>query len=254
MPGSDKIRAAIKAIQGPISFNLAFWSDGAWDSGDPDSSIINDIRATGGDAIISFGGSYGCGFNKEPALLGGTVDQVVARYLEPIIKYGFRHIDLDIEGGKESDTTSFQLRNKALKIVQDQTGIQITFTVPADESGIYCTKMLQDAKQQGIKISTIRVMLMDFGHAVNMVDTCINGLRNTYAQIWAVGLGDVRLGFIPLLGVDDGSINTYTLQNHIDILAKCKSLNFWFVYEWSFWEITRDKDYSFLKEYNKITI
>ena len=93
MPGSDTIRSAISLVNSNmLNFTLAFWNNGGWDSGVPDDSLISDINNAGGEAIISFGGYAGCNFNQEPALLGGTIQQIVERYIIPIQKYNFRII------------------------------------------------------------------------------------------------------------------------------------------------------------------
>jgi len=251
MPGSDTMRAAIAAVKPyPINFTLAFWNNGNWDSGNPDSTLISDIRNNGGDICISFGGASGCENNQEPALLGGTVQQVMQRYLVPIKQYNCKYIDLDIEGGKESDTNSYQLRNSALVLVQQQVpNLKISFTIAADQNGIYSQNMLKDAIGKGIRIDTIRLMLMDFGSSMNLVSACISGLQKSYSQLSSIG--QFKIGFIPLLLKDDQGINTYTLQNHKDILSQIKTNKMTYVQCFSYWELAIDQgqNFNFLKSY-----
>jgi hypothetical protein len=111
MPGSDTMRATFGLNWKPC-FTLAFWNGSYWDSGEPDASLISEIRAKGGDCGISFGGEAGCSNGSEPALLGGTVQQVMQRYQAPIQQYNFTYIDFDIEGGAVADKASVDRRNQ----------------------------------------------------------------------------------------------------------------------------------------------
>jgi len=253
MPGSNVIRSAIGSVKPyPLNITLAFWNNNNWDSGEPDATLISVIRSNGGDCTVSFGGYSGCIYNQEPALLGGTVADVVQRYSVPISKYNFAYADFDIEMGKEHDVKSYQLRNSAIVSLQQKyPNLKISFTIPADGNGFYCQDMLIDALNRGVKIDTVRVMLMDFGQSVNMVSTCISGLQKSKAILDSIGLSNVKLGFIPLLLIDDNNINTYTLQNHNDILSQIRNNKMSYVQCYSYWELAIDQKqtFSFLKSY-----
>lgn len=253
MPGSETIQNAMNAIPSyPLSVTFAFWNNGNWDSGEPSNEIIAKIRKNNGDCTISFGGYSGCKDLKEPGLMGGSVQEIMQRYLDPIKKYSFLYADFDIEGHKEHDVGTYAPRNAAIALLQKQVpNLKVSFTVPADANGIYCQKMLSDAASKGVVIDTVRIMAMEFGYKVDMVSTCITGLGNTYNQLKAIGLVNVKLGFIPLLMTEGSGMNTYTLQNHQDILAQIKSKNMNYVQTFSYWELARDKEqnFNFLKAY-----
>lgn len=253
MPGSNVIRSAIATVKPyPLNITLAFWNNNNWDSGDPDATLVTDVRSNGGDCTVSFGGYSGCVNNQEPALIGGTTLDVMQRYSLPISKYNFTYADFDIEMGKENDVQSYQLRNSAIVLLQQKyPNLKISFTIPADENGFYCQNMLIDALTRGVKIDTVRLMLMDFGRPVNMVLSCISGLQKSKSILNSIGLSNVKVGFIPLLMIDDNNINTYTLQNHNDILNQIKINKMTYVQCYSYWELAIDQkqNFAFLKSY-----
>jgi mannan endo-1,4-beta-mannosidase len=249
MPGNDTVRNAINAVKGfPLSITIAFWNKG-WDSGNPDDSLISDIRKNGGEPGISFGGYSGCINNLEPALQGGTIQDILQRYLLPIKQYNFVYADFDIEMEKENDSSTFKLRNAAIVLLQKQLpNLKVSFTIPSYSNGFSGKNMLLDAIHQGVKIDTIRLMLMEFGRPVDMVDTCISGIKNCKNIFDSMGLSHVKLGFIPLL-MYDGKFNTYTLDNHISILKQITLLPY--VTTFSYWEMAIDQkhNFDFLKAY-----
>ncbi|HEX4715778.1 MAG TPA: hypothetical protein VH164_12715, partial [Ktedonobacteraceae bacterium] len=73
-------------------------------------SDISYIRGQGGDVIISFGGAAG----QELAVTCGTVSSLQAQYQAVINHYSANHLDFDIEGGLQGDSTSYTRRNQAL--------------------------------------------------------------------------------------------------------------------------------------------
>ncbi len=257
MPGSITIRNALsfsKTINSrQIQYiTLAFWNNGNWDSGVPDSTLLDDIRKNGSDIIVSFGGYDGCKKKKEPSIISSTPEIAYQLYQVPITKYNVKYIDLDIEMGLELDIKSYQIRNSALVLLQkNNPGLKISFTVPADQTGIACQLMLQDAVNKGVVIDSIRLMLMDFGAKLDLVSATISGLQNAYKQLSVVGISNIPLGLIPLLMNDDDGINIYTIDNHNQILSQIKSLNMTYVTTFSYWELAIDQQqkFAFLSSY-----
>lgn len=257
MPGSQTIRNAItfsKTLHMSCpTITLAFWNSGGWDSGTPDATLLSDIQNAGGNIIISFGGYTGCKKGREPALKKKKLNDIIALYQQPITMYKINYIDLDIEMGSELDAKTFTLRNTALVSLQKANpSLKLSFTVPADQTGIACQSMLQDAVKQGVKIDRINLMLMDYGVKIDLVSASISGLQNAYKQLSSIGLGSIPLGFIPLLMLDDDGINTYTIDIHNQILSQIKALGMTsYVKNLSYWELAIDEQqkFAFLASY-----
>ena len=247
MPGSDTMRKCIAAVPpGKLNFTLAFWNGGGWDSGDPDGTLISDVRSKGGDFVVSFGGQAGCSDGNEPALQGGTANDVLERYSVPISRYSLKYADFDIEGGKENEKSSYQLRNSAIALLQKRfPGLKVSFTVPADSGGVYCLDMLTDARSKGVVIDTVNGMWMDAGKSVDLVSWSVSGVKECRAQLNGIGMSNVKIGYTPLLMKDDGGINTYTLANHVSVVSQLKGI----VTTFAFWELAIDagNDFQFVK-------
>ena len=75
---------------------------------------INAVRVAGGDVIVSFGGANG----RELAMVSDTVDELVQKYQSVIDRYQLRWVDFDIEGFAVGDTASIDLRNRAIRQLQ----------------------------------------------------------------------------------------------------------------------------------------
>lgn len=251
MPGIDIIRKTLPLIKDKtnVCFVLSFWNT-TWDSGIPDNSILSEIINNGNCFQIAFGGYSGCKDKNEASLSGGTVSEIIDKYLQPINQYTISSIDLDIEMDAELDVVSYKKRNRAISAIQKQKqNLRVSYTIPSDDSGIYCLEMLKDAMSQGVVINEIRLMLMDFGKKIDLVNACVSGLQNAYKQLKDIGLGEVNIGFIPLLMRDDDKMNVYTLDIHKQILQQIKSMPY--VKTLCYWELAIDmrQNFDFLKSY-----
>ena len=252
MPGSELMTAAMQNVSFKPSFTLAFWNSNGWDSGNPDQNVLSAVRNNGGSLTISYGGAAGCssptGENNsggEPALLGGTPQQVMQRYLQPIQQYGFNYADFDIEGGYENDSSTYTLRNASIALLQKQLpNLKVSFTVPGS---LDCVNMIQDALNQGVKIDTVNLMVMDYYQPTDLVSAAIQNLQNAHNKF-----PSLNLGVIPLLGVNDDKINTYTLQNHKDLISQIQSLGMTYVTVFSFWALNIDTNFQYLQAYSAV--
>lgn len=248
--GSELILNAMNSVSFKVAFTLAFWNSNGWDCGDPDPNVLNNVINNGGQIIISFGGSAGCssstginGSGGEPALSGGTPQQVMQRYLQPLKQYNVHYADFDIEGNYETDVSSYQLRNSAIVLLQQQIpGLKVSFTVPGNFGAV---NMIKDALNKGVQIDCIRLMAMDWCAQVDMVSTAINCITSAHSQF-----PNMNFGYIPLLGLDDQSINTYTLQNHQNIINQLKNLPY--VTTLSYWELHLDSNFTYLQAYKSL--
>lgn len=150
---------------------------------------INSVRDKGGDICISIGGQVG----KAPWVISQDVQKLTNMYLDIINTYNLKRMDLDIE---ESNQDSHQniINAQAIKAVQDQTGIEITLTIPIMPSGWENKqiKILHAYIGQDVDISLINSMTMcygggllsgeDYGSAsVRAIENCVNQLIELYA-------------------------------------------------------------------------
>ena len=121
---------------------------------------IKDLRAIGGDVIISFGGLNGIPFWKATQ----DVDVLANTYRELIDGYGLTRIDLDIEGDAR-DKQSNIANAKAIKKVQEETGVEVVLTVPVLPEGLTSFEIgLMDAYlSQGVDIKMVNIMAMCYG-------------------------------------------------------------------------------------------
>lgn len=250
MPGSNLMQNAIWNLPFKPSFTIAFWNSKGWDCGDPDVNIMAEVRKNGGELTISFGGAAGCesatgvrGSGGEPALAGGTPYEIMKRYADPIKRYNFNYADFDIEGKFNEDYNTYSLRNQAIVLLQKEfPNLKISFTVMGwiDPS----VNMIKDALNRGVKIDSLNLMTMNYGPPQDLVQPCLNSLEIAH-KIFPT----LNIGFIPLLGLDDPKINTYTLQNHRQILSTIKTKNMSYVKTFSYWCLNIDDNLKYLREY-----
>lgn len=121
---------------------------------------IKDLRDMGGDVTISLGGLTGTPFWE----VTQDIDILAATYKDIIEGYGLTRIDLDIEGGARDKTKNIA-NAKAMKKVQDETGVKVILTLPVLPTGLTSLELdLMDAYlSQGVEIEMVNIMAMCYG-------------------------------------------------------------------------------------------
>ncbi|HEX7737279.1 MAG TPA: hypothetical protein VF458_20705 [Ktedonobacteraceae bacterium] len=206
-------------------------------------SDISYIRGQGGDVMVSFGGAAG----QELAQVCTSASSLQAQYQAVVTKYSLTHLDFDIEGGQEGDSTTYDRRNIALAALQAANpGLTIDFTLPSDTTGPTSEDMglLNNAKSHGVNFSVVNLMTMDYNgpdsqmgqEAINAANGLFSQLQNmfpskTSSQLWSM------VGLTNLIGQNDTAGEIYTISNAQQDLtfAQQKQLG-----ELSFWEVSRD--------------
>jgi chitodextrinase len=242
----------VQAATGIKWFTLAFVLSGggcspAWDGNRPltggvDQTVINQIRAGGGDIIPSFGGWSG---NK----LGpncSTPQALANAYQQVINAYGLKAIDIDIENTDEFENDA--VRNRivdALKIVkQNNPNLKtiITFGTSTTGPGYYAQQLINRAASTGANIDIFTIMPFDFGGGANMYNSTVSaseGLKTMLKS--AFGWNDAtayrHMGISGMNGLSDQQeltsvshwqqIRNYAQSNHLARLA--------------FWSVNRDR-------------
>ncbi|HZR39862.1 MAG TPA: chitinase [Ktedonobacteraceae bacterium] len=207
------------------------------------TSDISYIRSTGGDVSISFGGAAG----TELALACSSASSLQKQYQSVINAYKVTHLDFDIEGGTEGDTTSYNRRNTALAALQKANpGLVISFTLPSATTGLLSDSigLLNNAKAKGVNFSIVNLMTMDYGgpdshmgqDSINAANGLFNQLKAIYpskttGQLWSL------VGLTNLIGQNDTPKEIFTLSDAQKVLTFAQQKH---IGELSIWEVSRD--------------
>ncbi|MFE9793110.1 cellulose binding domain-containing protein [Streptomyces goshikiensis] len=251
-PSYDLLDTAAKT--GVKEFNLAFVTSGGacsplWGGttaldADRVASQIAALRAKGGDVRVSFGGAAG----SELGLVCTSADSLAAAYGKVVDTYGLTKVDFDIEGAALPDTAANTRRARAIAQLQkSHPGLDVSFTLPVMPEGLTQpgVDLIANARQNGVAISAVNIMAMDYGPAYSgdMGGYAIQAATATQAQIKGVlGLGDAAawkaVAVTPMIGVNDVSSEVFTVQDATQLVefARAKGLG-WL----AMWSGARDK-------------
>ncbi|MEU9453734.1 cellulose binding domain-containing protein [Streptomyces sp. NPDC048277] len=251
-PAFDLLAAA--NATGVKNYNLAFITDGGgctpkWGgvsdlSSDAVAAQIGALRAKGGDVRVSFGGASG----SELATTCSSADTLAAAYGKAVDAYKLTKVDFDVEGGALPNTTANTNRAKAIaKLQAAHPDLDVSFTLPVMPEGLTQdgVNLLSNAKANGVRISTVNIMAMDYGPSYNgdMGTYATQAATATQAQIKSVlGLSDSAawktVAVTPMIGVNDVSSEVFKVDDAGQLVdfAKSKGLG-WL----SMWSATRDQ-------------
>jgi hypothetical protein len=207
-------------------------------------SHVADIKAfvaMGGKVKASFGGAagtyieYNCG---DPDSLAGAIGAFVD-------KTGIKDLDFDIEQNGAYGLSS--LRGKALKKLQDSKGIKVSFTLPAEPSGLASggKQVVQGALNAGVQISHVNLMTMDYGQFQGqpLGPVAIQSVNGTKGQLKAMigGLTDAQayamIGATAMIGTNDTG-EVFSLADAAQLAQFARDNKLGLV---SFWSIDRDR-------------
>ncbi|HWG26218.1 ricin-type beta-trefoil lectin domain protein [Actinospica sp.] len=223
------------------------------------SSEISSLQAAGGNVMISFGGAG----STELAQSCTSVSSLTAAYQNIVNTYGVNRLDFDIEGGVLSDTASTTRRDQALAALQaEDPAVQIDFTLAVAPNGLPTGNgseyaLLQDAKNNGVKVSTVNIMTMDFGDGENALNDAESAAQATAGQLSGLyGISTSAaynmMGLTPIAGQNDD--NEYFSTSDASTLESFAASNG--VGELSFWEVDyydKGTGYQYSSIFNKIT-
>jgi cellulose binding protein with CBM2 domain/fibronectin type III domain protein len=186
---------------------------------------LADLRAAGGDAIVSFGGAV----NQELAETCTTVDALAAQYQSVIDAYGIRDLDFDVEGAGQGNTAANTRRAQALAKVQAAGAaagrpVHVSYTLPVMPTGLSHDGLtvLRSAIAGGVDVSVVNVMAMDYfdpslgDPTGRMGDFAIQAATSTHDQLATLypGRTDAALwrmvGVTPMLGINDNPREVFT--------------------------------------------
>jgi chitinase len=181
---------------------------------------IAQLRLTGGNARVSFGGQA----NSELSVACTDPQALVAAYQSVVDRYELTAVDLDIEGAALDDAASLARRAEAITQVQDRVKadggtLAVWLTLPVDtngltETGLQAARVMLDG---GVDLAGINGMTMNFGATRDsgdaMSDAVIESATALHGQVQALldaagtSLGSTeawsRVGITPMIGQND---------------------------------------------------
>ncbi|MFD7130421.1 cellulose binding domain-containing protein [Streptomyces sp. NPDC059894] len=239
---------------GVKEYNLAFVTDGGgctpkWGgvtdlATDAVAAQIGALRAKGGDVRVSFGGAAG----SELGTTCSSADALAAAYGKVVDAYGLTKVDFDVEGGALPNTAANTRRAQAIATLQQQyPDLDVSFTLPVMPEGLTQdgVNLLANAKTNGVQISSVNIMAMDYGAAYSgdMGTYAEQAATATQAQIKSVlGLSDAAawkaVAVTPMIGVNDVTSEIFTVADATQLVAFAKAKGLGWL---SMWSATRDK-------------
>lgn len=208
-------------------------------------SLIQGVRAAGGDVIISFGGASG----TELALGCTTVSSLQAAYQSVLNRYSVNsstpvRLDFDIEGGATTDQASINRRNQALVGLKNANpGLVISFTLPVLPTGLVASgvNILNSIKAANLNVNVINIMAMDYGSANDnggqMGLSATQAASNTHNQVMAAGL-TATIGVTPMIGINDVNTEIFQLSDATMLLNFANANSY--ITRLSMWSVARD--------------
>ncbi|MEV7887116.1 glycoside hydrolase family 18 protein [Streptomyces sp. NPDC002817] len=251
-PAFDLVATA--EATGVKDYNLAFVTDGGgctpkWGgvtdlASDAVAAQIGELRAKGGDVRVSFGGAAG----SELATTCSSAAALAAAYEKAVAAYDLTQVDFDVEGGALPDTAANTRRAQAIAELQkNHPDLDVSFTIPVMPEGLTQAgvDLLADARKNGVDITTVNIMAMDYGPAYSgdMGTYAEQAATATQAQVKSVlGLSDSAawkaVAVTPMIGVNDVTTEIFKVDDATQLVnfAQSKGLG-----RLSMWSATRDK-------------
>jgi len=174
--------------------------------------------------------------------------------------YGVTRLDFDIEGSTLSDTTSNNRRNQALAALQaEDPSVQVDYTLAVAPNGLPSAELgvLSSAQSNGVKVSVVNIMTMDFGNGQDPLADALSAAQATAGQLASLyGISTAQaygmLGLTPIAGQNDD--NEFFSQSDASSLESFAASNG--VQELSFWEVDgydKPTGYAYSGIFNAIT-
>jgi hypothetical protein len=164
-----------------------------------------------------------------------------------ISQFKLTWIDLDIESGQESDTTSVDRRNKAMRNLQAANpGLRISYTLAVERNGLPSgpRNLLANAKSNGVNVAVVNIMAMDYGPCYSdMGQAAVDAANATRTQLTNLGLSS-KVGVTPMIGVNDVTCENFT-TNDARVLVNYAQANS-FIGLLAYWEQTVDSTHAYI--------
>jgi chitinase len=216
---------------------------------------ITQLRAAGGDIMVSFGGQT----NAELATVCTDDDALVSAYRAVVERYDVRVIDLDIEGAAVADGPSIERRANAIAALQKEQAaagksLAVWLTVPVSTTGLTADgiALVRSTIEGGVDLNGVNAMTMNFGDAdhptADMLTATKQAIEDTVNQVSGIysaeglELGPAQswahVGATPMIGQNDVKGEVFTLEDAKGLadFAMAKGLG-----RVSTWSLNRDQ-------------
>jgi hypothetical protein len=132
-------------------------------------SEIGQLKQQGGNVALTFGGQAAGDNGTEIADSCTSVSAIAADYEAVINTYHVSRLDMDVELNALNDSAGIERRNKAIAMTQAWATshgypLQIQYTLPVQPSGLQSNALavLQNAVQEGVKVTLVNLMTFDY--------------------------------------------------------------------------------------------
>jgi chitinase len=242
----------VMSATGQKAFDMAFiLADGdscapAWNGTDPVSSdtqvaaVINEVRADGGDVIVSAGGYNGTKLGQ----VCGTAAATAAAYQQVITAYGLHAFDFDIEEPEIENTAAVDNELGAAQILQeDNPGLFISITMPGITTGAnyFGEQLLDESLALGFTPNDYTIMPFDGGFSGGSAQ--VTALQDLNAQLvstfgWSSSVAYAHEGFSGMNGRDDDG-DYFDQSDFQTVLTFAESVG---LGRYTFWSVNRDRE------------
>ena len=209
---------------------------------------IASLKNIGGIPVISVGGQAG----NAPWKVSASEDKLAEMYADIISTYDLKRIDLDIEEDNQ-DYDQNVVNARAIKRVQDQTGVEVVLTIPIMPNG-WQQKQLNILKayiENGVDVTMINSMCMCYGTGVNSGedygDASVRAIESSIAQMqtlysgYGIDLSEteayLKTGCTVSIGYESSLYPTFTTSMMKKVTNHAKEKNYAML---SFWSMGRD--------------
>lgn len=246
----------INATDSTVTSGVLNWSFGGYsvlaegsnnDQYNGIKQVMNDIRNNGGDFTISFGGLLQNNFFEKT----DDVDVLVNTYLQIIDGFNLTRIDLDIEGSSQHPYTNNTTNAKAIKKVQELTGVEVVLTLPVMPEGLIDAgiQTFRTYIEEGVDICAVNIMAMCYGSSyydkydtgsIEALDNTMKQIKTEYSNIGTT-LSDSqaykKVGITTSIGDEGYGHPIFTTEYSSLVVNHCidKKINFV-----SYWSLNRD--------------
>jgi len=212
---------------------------------------LENLRALGGDVIVSFGGAGG----DELAMTCPDVESLTAEYQRVIETLNITHLDFDIEGDDIHEGDSLERRSQAIAALQETANeagkpLFVSFTLPVEPTGLTETgiAVLESAIANGAQMDMVNIMTMNFGddfpvdqmgqNTIQAAESLFAQLQELYPdstdeQLWSM------IGLTPMIGLNDRATQIFTLEDAEAVTAFAQEQG---VRRLAMWALNRDEE------------
>ncbi|SOJ53936.1 putative bifunctional chitinase/lysozyme [Mycobacterium simulans] len=216
------------------------------------TSQIAALHGAGIDTTISFGGANGVDL-----AYSAPNATVLAEHYESVVNtFGIHKLDFDVEGGMQANIPVLTKQAQAIAMLQAEqaalgTPVEVSYTLPVLPTGLTNDGLgvLQIAKANGVNITRVNIMAMDYGEAFHgggspdMGDLAIMSAQSVHGQLMAMDPSLTSeqawsmIGVTPMIGINDVMSEVFTVEDAHQLVAFADQHD---IGELGMWSVARD--------------